>query len=138
MRTRSPAHAAVDNAIREIRKRHGISQAALAEECGLDRTYISGIERGQRNPSLTNILKIAGALGTPASQISPAPSRSKPPATSPNAALPIGLPMTPRPALTARRTAPKPKQTRCSPERALCTRCANSLAGLGGRGLYPL
>jgi len=69
MRTRSPAHAAVDNAIREIRKRHGISQAALAEECGLDRTYISGIERGQRNPSLTNILKIAGALGTPASQI---------------------------------------------------------------------
>jgi transcriptional regulator with XRE-family HTH domain len=69
MRTRSPAHAAVGNAIREIRKRHGISQAALAEECSLDRTYISGIERGQRNPSLTNILKIAAALGTPASQI---------------------------------------------------------------------
>ncbi|MGO9247246.1 MAG: helix-turn-helix domain-containing protein [Solirubrobacteraceae bacterium] len=31
-------------------------------ECGLDRTYISGIERGTRNPSLTNILKIAAAL----------------------------------------------------------------------------
>ncbi len=30
--------------------------------CGLDRTYISGIERGTRNPSLTNILKIAAAL----------------------------------------------------------------------------
>jgi transcriptional regulator with XRE-family HTH domain len=69
MRTRSPAHAAFGNAIREIRKRRGISQAALAEECRLDRTYISGIERGQRNPSLTNILKIAAALGTPASQI---------------------------------------------------------------------
>lgn len=69
MRTRSPAHAAVGNAIREIRKRRGISQSALAEECRLDRTYISGIERGQRNPSLTNILKIAAALGTPASQI---------------------------------------------------------------------
>jgi transcriptional regulator with XRE-family HTH domain len=64
MRTRSPAHAAFGNAIREIRKRHGISQAALAEECSLDRTYISGIERGQRNPSLTNILKIAAALST--------------------------------------------------------------------------
>jgi transcriptional regulator with XRE-family HTH domain len=69
MRTRSPAHAVVGNAIREIRKRHGISQAALAEECSQDRTYISGIERGQRNPSLTNILKIAAALGSPASQI---------------------------------------------------------------------
>lgn len=69
MRTRSPAHAAFGNAIREVRKRHGISQAALAEECSLDRTYISGIERGQRNPSLTNILKIAAALDTPASQI---------------------------------------------------------------------
>ena len=69
MGTRSPAHAAFGNAIREIRKRHGISQAALAEECKLDRTYISGIERGQRNPSLTNILKIAAALGTPASRI---------------------------------------------------------------------
>jgi transcriptional regulator with XRE-family HTH domain len=64
MRTRSHSHAAFGNAIREIRKRHGISQTALAEECRLDRTYISGIERGQRNPSLTNILKIAAALST--------------------------------------------------------------------------
>jgi transcriptional regulator with XRE-family HTH domain len=64
MRTRSAAHAALGYAIREIRKRRGISQAALAEECSLDRTYISGIERGQRNPSLTNILKIAAALST--------------------------------------------------------------------------
>jgi transcriptional regulator with XRE-family HTH domain len=69
MQTRSHAHAAFGNAIREIRKRRGISQAALAEECSLDRTYISGIERGQRNPSLTNILKVAAALGTPASHI---------------------------------------------------------------------
>jgi transcriptional regulator with XRE-family HTH domain len=44
-----------------------MSQESLALTCGLDRTYISGIERGVRNPSLTNILKIAAAL-----EVSPA------------------------------------------------------------------
>lgn len=38
-------------------------------QCGLDRTYISGIERGTRNPSLTNILKIATALDVPPSDL---------------------------------------------------------------------
>jgi len=37
--------------------------------CGLDRTYISGIERGARNPSLTNIFKIAAALEVSPSEI---------------------------------------------------------------------
>jgi transcriptional regulator with XRE-family HTH domain len=62
MTIRSPAHAAFGQAIRAIRNRRGISQEALALQCGLDRTYISGIERGTRNPSLTNILKLAAAL----------------------------------------------------------------------------
>jgi transcriptional regulator with XRE-family HTH domain len=62
MPIRSPAHAAFGEAIRCVRKQLGISQEELALECGLDRTYISGIERGTRNPSLTNILKIAAAL----------------------------------------------------------------------------
>ncbi|MGO9447336.1 MAG: helix-turn-helix domain-containing protein [Solirubrobacteraceae bacterium] len=62
MPIRSPAHAAFGEAIRGIRKQRGVSQEELALECGLDRTYISGIERGTRNPSLTNILKIAAAL----------------------------------------------------------------------------
>jgi transcriptional regulator with XRE-family HTH domain len=66
---RSPAHAAFGNAIREIRTQRGISQEALADKCGLDRTYVSGIERGERNPSLTNILKIAGALEVRAAEI---------------------------------------------------------------------
>jgi len=35
----------------------------------MDRTYLSGIERGERNPSLTNILKIAKALGVGASEL---------------------------------------------------------------------
>jgi transcriptional regulator with XRE-family HTH domain len=59
---RSPAHAAFGEAIRDRRGELGLSQEALAEACDLDRTYISGIERGARNPSLTNILKIADAL----------------------------------------------------------------------------
>jgi transcriptional regulator with XRE-family HTH domain len=62
MSIRSPAHAAFGQAIRALRGRRGISQESLALSCGLDRTYISGIERGTRNPSLTNILKLAEAL----------------------------------------------------------------------------
>lgn len=62
MSIRSPAHAVFGDAIRAIRKQRGVSQESLALQCGLDRTYISGIERGTRNPSLTNILKIAVAL----------------------------------------------------------------------------
>ncbi len=62
MAIRSSAHAAFGQTIRDIRNRRGVSQESLALQCGLDRTYISGIERGTRNPSLTNILKIAAAL----------------------------------------------------------------------------
>jgi len=50
------------NKIREIRKQQGISQEGLADLAELDRTYIGGIERGIRNPSLKNIAKIAKAL----------------------------------------------------------------------------
>jgi len=50
------------NRIRELRAKANLSQEKLGFETGLDRTYISGIERGQRNPSLKNINKIAKAL----------------------------------------------------------------------------
>lgn len=46
-----------------------LSQEALAFNCGLDRTYISGIERGKRNVSLINIHKIAAALQVPAGEL---------------------------------------------------------------------
>jgi len=49
--------------LREIRKKKGFSQEGLALACGLDRTYIGGVERGERNISLINIHKIAHALG---------------------------------------------------------------------------
>ena len=48
--------------VRKERKRRGLSQEALGFEAGLDRTYISSVERGQRNISLLNIHRIARAL----------------------------------------------------------------------------
>jgi transcriptional regulator with XRE-family HTH domain len=66
---RSAAHLAYGQALREIRSERGISQERLAHLCGLDRTYLSGIERGERNPSLANILKIADALGVKVSEL---------------------------------------------------------------------
>ena len=50
--------------IRELRNSKGISQESLAELCGLHRTYLGGIERGERNPSLENIERSSKALGT--------------------------------------------------------------------------
>lgn len=48
--------------IRDLRKKKEMSQEKLADAAYLDRTYIGGIERGLRNPSLKNIIKIAKAL----------------------------------------------------------------------------
>jgi len=48
--------------IREFRKKRGISQEALADLAGVHRTYLGGIERGERNVSLDNIVRIARAL----------------------------------------------------------------------------
>ncbi len=48
--------------MKELRARSGMSQEALAYRSGLDRTYISGVERGDRNVSILNIEKIAQAL----------------------------------------------------------------------------
>lgn len=51
--------------IRKFRMEAGLSQEALAEIAELDRTYVSGIERGKRNVSLKNIYKLATALKIP-------------------------------------------------------------------------
>ena len=55
--------------VRELRSAKGLSQEAFASQCGLDRTYLSGIERGVRNVSLANISLIAEALGISLSEL---------------------------------------------------------------------
>jgi len=49
-------------ALRERRRKLGVSQEEFADLCGLDRTYVGGIERGERNLALVNIEKLAKAL----------------------------------------------------------------------------
>ena len=55
--------------LRSIRKEKGFSQERLALACELDRTYIGGVERGERNISLINIYKIAVALEISAKEL---------------------------------------------------------------------
>jgi transcriptional regulator with XRE-family HTH domain len=61
-------HARVGLNVRNARLREGISQEELAHASGLDRTYVSGIERGLRNPTVTVLVQLAEVLRiTPAS-----------------------------------------------------------------------
>ena len=55
--------------VRAFRLEIGLSQEMLAFECGLHRTYISGVERGIRNPTIVVLEKIATALKVPASRL---------------------------------------------------------------------
>ncbi len=56
-------------ALRLRRNKLGVSQEAFADLCGLDRTYLGGIERGERNVALVNIEKIARALRISTSEL---------------------------------------------------------------------
>ena len=55
--------------IRALRLAKGYSQEELAFKAKLDRTYVGGIERGERNPSLKNITKLAEVLDVPISEL---------------------------------------------------------------------
>jgi transcriptional regulator with XRE-family HTH domain len=63
VRSREPILAQVGKRIRNLREGKGISQEVLAEKSGLHRTYIGGVERGLRNPSLKSLQRIARGLG---------------------------------------------------------------------------
>ncbi len=55
---------AFGRAVRRARERLDLSQEKLGFQSGIDRTYLSGIERGVRNPTVKMVAKIAAALGT--------------------------------------------------------------------------
>jgi len=55
--------------VRELRQAKGLSQEELSFKAGVHRTYLGGIERGERNPSLRNIAAIARALGVDLSEL---------------------------------------------------------------------
>lgn len=65
----SPTHAgspdllALGDAIRDRRNELGLSQETLAFEIGLDRSYLGGVERGEHNVAVVNLMKIARSLG---------------------------------------------------------------------------
>lgn len=64
-----PHRAAFGARVRELRLGHGWSQEDFAHRANLDRTYVSGIERGTRNPTLDIIHKLAQALEVPAADL---------------------------------------------------------------------
>ena len=55
--------------IKKVRQDRGLSQEGLAFECGLHRTYISGVERGLRNPTVLVLEQIAKALRIPTARL---------------------------------------------------------------------
>lgn len=57
--------------LRETRKKKGISQERLGELAGLHRTYISSVERGERNVTIETIKKCAEALGVSMAKLMP-------------------------------------------------------------------
>lgn len=62
--------------LRHVREQKKISQEKLAELAGLHRTYVSSVERGERNISLLNIEKLAIALGISMASLMPGPEKS--------------------------------------------------------------
>ncbi len=60
---------ALGGVIRDLRVKLGLSQEAFADHAQLDRSYLGGIERGEHNLALMNLLKIASALDITASQL---------------------------------------------------------------------
>ena len=55
--------------LRRLRIKKGLSQEALALESGLDRTFVSMLERGLRQPTLSSLFALAEALRIPSSRI---------------------------------------------------------------------
>jgi transcriptional regulator with XRE-family HTH domain len=63
MRTASPQLLAFGRTVRKARRDRDLSQEALADEAGLSAKHVGEIERANKDPRLTTVLKLAGALG---------------------------------------------------------------------------
>ena len=50
--------------LQKLRREKGLSQEELADRADIHQTYLSGVERGKRNPTITVLQRIAAALGT--------------------------------------------------------------------------
>ncbi len=61
--------------IRKIREEKGFSQEAFAHEIGIDRSYMGGVERGERNVATLNLIRIAKALGVEVGDLFPKTSQ---------------------------------------------------------------
>lgn len=72
MQAKHPALIKLGRQIRELRSAKGFSQENFAAEVGLDRTYMGGVERGERNLSAINLMRIAKALDVEVGQLFPA------------------------------------------------------------------
>jgi transcriptional regulator with XRE-family HTH domain len=66
---RDPVSIRFGERVRALREAKSLSQDSLASRVGVHRTYLGGIERGQRNPALKNISKLAHALGVTLQQL---------------------------------------------------------------------
>jgi transcriptional regulator with XRE-family HTH domain len=71
MRKKNPALILLGQHIRKIRQSKGYSQESFADEVGLDRTYMGGIERGERNIATLNLIRISIALNIEIGELFP-------------------------------------------------------------------
>jgi len=67
--TQDPFLLAFGEHLRSLRKKMGLSQEEIAHRAGIHVTYLSGIERGFRNPSTRNLRRLAQALGVPTREL---------------------------------------------------------------------
>lgn len=65
----NPALVSIGETVKAVRKKDGISQEALALAAGLDRSYMGGIERGEHNLTVINLLRVSDALGLTPSEL---------------------------------------------------------------------
>ena len=61
--TRDPFLSGFGSYLRSLRAKAGLSQEELADRAGIHVTYLSGVERGLRNPSIRNVRRLAQAMG---------------------------------------------------------------------------